>query len=315
MEAAGRRAEARRHRGRAAEVRGLGPAALREYQAWAALEPDNPEAEIQVAQTLFAMNRPAEAAARLEKARRRFPRDPAVRERLIAFYLLGLDREPARRLCQEWLREEPGSAQALGLLGRVAAAEQQTQEAIRLYEQALAREPDNLHWRGTLGETLLALPGTDTVPRAAAALARAATGEPEEPRWRLALAQGLQRLGRTADARRQALRALDLDPNQSRAYQLVVQSARQEAAEGPLTLFAELVRAAEERVREEQPLRQATWERPRDPEAYAALARFLVRTGDLAAAEGHLAEALRLRPDWAEVRARLAVVQRLQEVR
>src|SRR5262249_55960146 len=129
-----------------------------------------------------------------------------------------------------------------------------------------------------------------------------------------ALAQGLQRLGRIEEARQQALRALDLDPGQNRALPLVLQCARQEHAAGPLSLFAELQRALEARQHEEQPLRQATWERPRDAGAYAALAEFRPRTGDLAAAEAHLAEATRQRPDWPEPRRRLAMVRRLREV-
>jgi Flp pilus assembly protein TadD len=297
------------------EARDLSMAALREYQAWAALDRDNPEAELQVAQSYFNIDRTKEAQARLETARRRFPRDAAIRERLIAYYILGLDQDQARRLCQEWLREEPGSPQVLWLLGRAAEASQQYAETVRLYEQALAKEPDNLAWVGTLGVTLLTLSDTDAHPeeRAVAALARAATGDPDEPRWRLALAQGLQRLGRIEEARRQALRALDLGPRESRAYNLLVQCARQERAAGPLSLFAGLLREVEARQREEQSLRHATWERPRDPDAYAALAEFLLHTGNPAAAESQWAEAARLRPDWPKVRARLAMVRRLRE--
>jgi tetratricopeptide (TPR) repeat protein len=332
LEAVGRRAEAHRQRGLAFDARDLRMAALREYQAWAAGDPENPEAEIQVAQCSFDLNRLKEAQTRLEKARQRFPRDAALRERLIAFYILGLDSAQARRLCQEWLREEPGSPQALWLLGRTLEAEQQYAEAVQTYEQALAKDPDNPQWLGAFGETLLKLPagsgvGTPTPaggrptdsataagPRAVAVLARAASGDPEEPRWRLTLAQGLQRLGRTEEARRQALRALDLDPKQRRAYTLVLQCARQQGAAGPLALFADLLRTVEAQQHEEQSLRQATWERPRDSGAYAALAAFLIRTGDLAAAESQLAEALRLRPDWPAAQARLALVRRLLEV-
>jgi Flp pilus assembly protein TadD len=147
-----------------------------------------------------------------------------------------------------------------------------------------------------------------------AALTRAVAGDPHEPRWRLLLAQALQRLGRTEEARRQALRALDLDPRQNRAYTVLLQSARQLHAAGPLSLFAALQRSVEARLREEQPLRQATWDRPRDPAAYAALADFLLRTGDPSAAEPQLAEALRLRPNSPELRARLALLRRLREV-
>jgi tetratricopeptide (TPR) repeat protein len=320
LQAARRAAEAHRQRGLAADARGLRARALQEYQAWAALDRQDPEAEIQVAQAYISMNRFQEARARLEAARRRFPREAALRERLIAVDILGLDRARARRLCEEWRREEPGSAQAVWLLGRIAEVEQQPAEAVHWYEQALAMQPDKPQWWGTLGEAMLALPGSEAVPRAVAALARAVVGDPDEPRWHLALAEGLMRLGRTDDARRQALRALDLDPNQVRAYNLILQCASQEAdphggtGSGPVLLFASLLRAVEARQREELPLRQATWEHSRDPAALAALAGFFLRAGDPAAAEGFEAEAVRLSPDWAEGRARLALIRRLREV-
>jgi tetratricopeptide (TPR) repeat protein len=320
LEALGSRAEAHRHRGMAYTARELRMAALREYQAWAALDPKNPEAELEVAQAYFATQHVDQAKARLEKARLRFPRNTGVRERLIAFHLLEADRARARRLAEEWLREEPDSLPALYLLGRATLDEQQPAEGIRLFEQLLAREPENPQWLGTLGEALLKLPDTASVPRAVALLARAAAGSPDEARWRLLLAQGLQRLGRVEEALRQALRALDLDPHQSAAYTQVVQLTRRERGrsagrqESPLALYASLVRTVEARLREEMRLWQATWQRPRDPDAYAALGRFLIRTGNLEKAEGQLAEALRLRPDWPEVRARLAQVRRLREV-
>lgn len=316
LEADGRRAEAHRQRGLAADARGLRVPALQEYGTWAALAPDDPQAAIQAAQSEFDVDRTKQAEARLERARRRFPRDAALRERLIAFYLLGLDQEQARRLCQEWLREEAGSPAALWLLGRAAEASRQYDEAVRLYEQALSRDPDNPQWLGALGGTLLAMPdaGPARARQAVAALARAATGDPHEPRWRLFLAQALLRLGRPEEARRQALRALDLDPRQSRAYTVLLQCARQQHAAGPLSLFAGLQRAVEARLRQEQPLRQATWDRPRDPAAYAALAAFLLRTGDPAAAEPQLAEALRLRPASPDLHARLVLLRRLREV-
>jgi tetratricopeptide (TPR) repeat protein len=313
LDALGRPKEAHRHRGLAYEARDLRMAALREYQAWAAMDRDNPDAELEVAQSYFESQHVDQAQARLEKALLRFPGNPDVRERLIAFYLLEADRTQARRLCEEWLREEPGSIRALYLLGRAAADDQQYPQAIRLYERLLAKEPDSPQWLGTLGETLLKLPGKDGLPRAVALLTRAAVGMPEEPRWRVGLAQALQRLGRIEEARRQALRALDLDPHQSAVYNQIVQLTRLEGTVGPLSLYADLVRSLEARLREEMPFWQATWQRPRDPQAYVALASFLLRTGDLEKAEGQLMEALRLRPNWPEVRARLAMIRRLRE--
>ena len=52
-----------------------------------------------------------------------------------------------------------------------------------------------------------------------------------------------------------------------------------------------------------------TWERPNDAASYHKLAEFLIRNGNLRAAEGQLAEAVRLRPGFAAARADLARVR------
>jgi tetratricopeptide (TPR) repeat protein len=314
LEATGRVAEAHHQRGIAYDARDLRAPALREYEAWAAKEPENPAAALQVSQSYFKMEQLDRARAVLERARQRHPRDAEVRERLIAFDLLAGDRKAARQLCDQWLRQEPGAPRPLFMLGRAASDELRWAEAARLYEHALAKEPDNPEFLGTLGETLLKLPGQAKASRAIPTLSHAVTAAPEDARWHAALAEALQRAGRATEARRQALRSLDLDPHQGPVYSLVAQLFRQERAEAPLTLYAPLVRAVEARLREEGPLWQATWQRPRDPAAYESLARFLIATGDLAAAEGQLAEAGRLRPDAPDLKARLALVHRLREV-
>jgi tetratricopeptide (TPR) repeat protein len=314
LEATGRKAEAAYHRGLALDARNLRAAALRQYQAWAALDRDNPDADLQVSQTYFAMNQLEPARARLQKARQRHPHHAGIRERLIAFHLLAGERAQARQMCEAWLKEEPGAPRALWMLGRAAADERRLTDAVRLYEQALTREPDNAEFLGALGDTLLKLPGPEAAARAIAMLSRAVQQAPDEPRWRAALAQALQQGGRPVEARRLALRALDLDPHQSTLYNMVVQLARQERAEAPLALYAPLVRVVEARLRDELALWQATWERPQDPRGYEALARFLIRTGELAAAESQLAEAVRLRPSNSQTRAQLALIRRLRQV-
>jgi tetratricopeptide (TPR) repeat protein len=314
LEGMGRVAEAHHQRGIANDARDLRAPALLEYQAWAAKDPTDPEAPLQVGQSYFKMELLERARAVLVQALRRHRRHAGIRERLIAFHLLAGDRAAARHLCDEWLREQPGAPRAHFMLGRAAADEQQWTEAVRLYEQALASEPESPEFLGALGEALLKLPGTAETPRAIAVLGRAVVAAPDEARWRTSLAGVLKRAGRIADARRQALRSLDLDPHQGAVYTMVVQLARQERAAAPLALYAPLVRAVEARLREEGPLWRASWQRPRDPAAYDALARFLIATGDLGAAEGQLAEAARLRPDSAELRARLAQVRRLRQV-
>lgn len=314
LEATGQEAEAHRFRGFAADARDLRAVAVREFEAWARLAPNDPEAPLQVAQEYFRINQLEKARARLEKARQRFPKHAGIRERLIAFHLLAGDRKAARALLEEWRKEEPGAVRVLWMLGRAAADEGRLEEAVGLYEQAVAKEPGNAEFHHALGEALLKLPNASRqTDRAVGALARAATLAPDEARYRATLAQALRQAGRAADARRQALRALDLDPHQGPVYSVVVQLARQEGARAPLALFAPLVRAVEDRLREEAALWQATWERPDDPRAHEALADFLIRTGDLAAAEGQLLHADRLR-STPRSRERLAWIRRLRQV-
>jgi Flp pilus assembly protein TadD len=278
------------------------------------LAPADLEAELAVSESHFRMSDGVRARARLDAARRRFPKDLLLRERLIALSILLGDRALARSLLAAWLREEPGSPRALWLQGRVEADEMRNDAAVRLYEQALQKQPASPELQGALGEALRKLPGDQAVARAVAALARAVAAQPEAPNWRQGLAQALRRAGRLAEARRQALRALDLDPHRAELYSLIVQLARQERAAPPVSLFAALTRAVEERLREESRLWKATWRSPDDPRAYEALAGFLIRNGDLAAAESQLTEAVRLRPGDASLRARLARLRRLREV-
>jgi Flp pilus assembly protein TadD len=251
----------------------------------------------------------ARARARLAAARRRFPRDPDLRERFIALSILVGDRNAARPLLEAWLRDEPGSPRALWLQGRIEAEEMRPAQAVKLYEQALAREPENPELHGALGEVLLKQPGNEA--RAVDAFARAAARAADEPRWRAGLAQALQRAGRVDEARRQALRALDLDPHQGEIYSVVVQLVRRERTTAAVALFAQLTREVETRLREEAQRWRATWSTPGSARAYAALADFLITRGDLVAAESQLAEAARLRPDAPALRGRLTRFRRL----
>src|SRR5262249_44557674 len=160
LAATGRIAEAHHQRGSADDARDLRAAALREYQAWAAKDPSDPEALLQVSQSYFKMDQVDLARGVLEQARRRHPRHDVSRERLIAFRLLAGDRKGADQLCQEWLREKPGDSRALFMLGRAAVDELRWGDAARLYEQALSKEPASPEYQGALGETLLKMPGS-----------------------------------------------------------------------------------------------------------------------------------------------------------
>jgi cytochrome c-type biogenesis protein CcmH/NrfG len=245
------------------------------------------------------------------RAYERFPDHPETREQLAALLILANDRKGAAELCQAWLKEEPGAAVPLRMLGRIAANDLRFEDAIRCYEQAIAREPENADFLIAYGEALLDAPGRERPLRALELLTRAASLAPEDARARYHLGVALMRAGRPEEARRQLLRTLDLDPHRGPTYSTIVQLARRLRAPGPADLFAGLVRRVEDRLREELALWRRTWDHSQDPDGYLALARFLVRTAAPRKAEAQLEEALRLRPDWPEARAELLRVRRL----
>jgi Flp pilus assembly protein TadD len=260
------------------------------------------------------MQQNARALALARQASERFPRSPEVREQLTALLILTNDHEAAAQLCQAWLREDPGAAQPLWMLGRIAAAGLRFDEAVRYYEQALVKQPDNATFLEALGEVLLAAPGSEHLPRAVTTLGRAVALAPQDAKARHQLGLALMRAGRLEEARRQMLRSLDLDPNRGPVYSTLVQLARRLRQPGPAALFAPIVREVEGRLRDELTLWRRTWDHPEDPEGHVALARFLVQTGDPRRAESQLEEALALRPRWPQAEAELARVRRLLAV-
>jgi cellulose synthase operon protein C len=310
LESAGRHTEAHYQRGLYYSVKDLRPRSLQEYLAMAAADPAHPGGLLMASQSRFKMQQNAQALALARQASKRFPGAPEVREQLAALLILTSDRAAATQLCQAWLRDEPGAAQPLWMLGQIAGADLRFDEAIRDYEQAIAKQPDNANFLESLGEVLLQAPGAEHLPRAVAALSQAVALAPQDAKARHQLGLALTRAGRLEEARRQILRSLDLDPNRGPIYSTLVLLARRLRQPGPAALFGPIVRDVEDRLREELALWRRTWDRPNDSAGYVALAGFLVRTGDPRRAESQLEQALALRPHWPEAEAELARVRR-----
>jgi tetratricopeptide (TPR) repeat protein len=314
LQASGRRAEAHYQRGLYYSVKDLRARSLREYVAMAAVDPKRPTGLLMASQSHAKMFHSATAIALARRALENHPRNREVREQLIAVAVMGNARGDAAKRCQEWLREQPDAVQPLWMLGQIAVEDLKFAEGMGYFNQALAREPENPLLLQSLGSAILAAPGSKDLPRAVTTLTRAAILMPEDGKLRYELGLALMRTGRLPEAQRQMLRSLDLDPHRGAAYSMVVQLARQLRQPGVVALFGPLVRAVEQRLREELSLWRRTWDQPKDPEGYRALARFLVHQGDLRKAESQLEEALVLRPRWSEVEAELAQVRRLLAV-
>jgi tetratricopeptide (TPR) repeat protein len=315
LERNGRRAEAHYQRGLYFSVRDLRVRSMREYLAMAAADPSRPDGLLMASQSHFKMQQSARALAVARRAATWFPQSGEAREQRAALAILATQRQEAADLCRAWLREEPDAAQPLWMLGRIAVDTLRFDEGIALYEQALAKQPENPAFLQSLGEALLNAPGSERVPRAVEVLTRAVAAAPNDAKARAQLGAALMRAGRPEEARRQMLRSLDLDPNRGPTYSTVVQLARQLRRPGPVALFGPMVRTVEQRLREELTLWRRTWDRPDEPQGYLDLARFLIRTADLSRAESQLEEALRLRPGWPEAQAELTRVRRLLAAR
>jgi Flp pilus assembly protein TadD len=287
---------------------------VQEYLAMAAADPSRPDGLLMASQARHKMFHKREATALARQARTRYPKDRRVREQLATLLTLSHNRGAATQICQEWLAEEPQALPPLWMLGYVAATERDFPGAIRSYEQALARKPDDLPALEGLGGALLETPTAENLPRAVAALTRASALAPESAQTRYRLGLALMHQGRLEEAQRQMLRSLDLDPNRGEAYNVLVQLSRRLRQPGTVELFGPMVREVEERLREELRLWRRTWDTPEDAAAYPALARFLLRNADPERAESQLEQALALRPGWREAQVELARVRRILEV-
>lgn len=311
LDRTGRRVEAHHERGVYFSLKDLRAEAMREFVAMAAADPTRADGLLLASQSLFDMMQRARAAEMARRALARCPRDSQARERLAGSLILANNGKAAARICEEWLKEEPGAVPPLWMLGRIAADAKRHAEAITYFERVLAVQPENADVLEALGVVLVNAPGSDHLPRALETLGHAVALAPTSTKARYWYGIALRDAGRPEEALRQLLRALDLDPHRGETYNLVVQLARQLKQPGAVALFGGLVRDVEERLRVELRLWRRTWDQPEDPEGFLALARFLITRTELTKSESQLEYALRLRPRWPEAAAELARVRRL----
>jgi uncharacterized protein HemY len=125
----------------------------------------------------------------------------------------------------------------------------------------------------------------------------------------------LQQLGDLERERRQFLAALDLNPRHAPAYSGISQICVRLRKPALARFFGPLVRAAQDRSREELRLSRRVGQNPTSPEAHTTMAEFLARSGSFSTAESHLERALALRPSYPEAKAALAHVKRVISVR
>jgi tetratricopeptide (TPR) repeat protein len=289
------------------------PKAAAQYQALAAAG-DDPRGPLLVSNAYVKMDQQLQAARETRAGLRRFPGDAALMERLVVCDLLTGSLKEAEPLCREWMRREPASSRPVWLLGRVRLTRHDQKGALRLFERAARAEPRSPEYQFALGSAYADQPSPAHWERAARYFGQAVTLQPGDARYRQNLGLALQNLGNLAGARRQFLRAMDLDVNQSAALNNLVQVARGLKQYDQVEFWAPLVRDVEARLREELPDWKRVWDSPRDAAGYLPLARFLERTGELRKARNILEQAVALRPGPA-ARRELQVLQRTLDAR
>src|SRR5438128_822254 len=82
---------------------------------------------------------------------RRHPWEPGLCERLGTLYILTHSRIEAGQIGAAWRRVQPEAAGPHWLLGRVAFGNHQVEEAIRQFEAAVARDPNDAEYAISLG--------------------------------------------------------------------------------------------------------------------------------------------------------------------
>jgi tetratricopeptide (TPR) repeat protein len=307
--AAGDLAGASYYQGLYYDVKDARPRATAQYEAMAAAGND-PQAPLLVSNGYIKMDQKQKASDVARQGLRRHPGDVNLTERLIALDLLTGGLKEAEQLCRDWSRRDPSNAQPIWLLGRIQLANKQRETALKSFEQAARAEPKNPEYLFSLGSAYADDPSGSNWDRAARYDSQAVTLRPDDPRYRLSLGIALQNLGDREGARRQFLRSMDLDPNQSAPLNNLVQVARGMRRTDQVQFWAPLVRDVEERLRVELPSWKRVWDRPRDASGYLPLSRFLAGAGEIRQARNILEQAVALRPDLTAARRELTVLQR-----
>jgi tetratricopeptide (TPR) repeat protein len=192
--------------------------AVPEFQAALAVAPEQGEIHLALGQALLRLNRPAEAAVHLERARAAGAfLDVAGLELARARLALG-EREAARAAVVATPLLPDTDAVTATALGVLAVTLQAPEAGLRFLDEALRRDPaaaDAHEHRG------LALERLGRRAEALQALETACRLDPADPTAHFNLALVYARAGRLAEARRAAERALALDPSSPHTRELL----------------------------------------------------------------------------------------------
>lgn len=309
---AGEARQAHRFFGRWADITDRPERAAREFAAMAE-GAEGVLPALLVSQVYIRTQQTAKATPAIEAALARYPKDTRLLERLASLKIQLGDRVAARRLLNRWLELAPTAATPHWLLGRCDLGDMKYAEGIARLERAVALDPKSAHPHGFMGAALMRLGTPEGNARAVEALRQAVTLAPNDAQYHDFYGQALGRVGRHEEARREFLKALNVDPSRVACLTPLSQLAWRLQRTGPSTLFAAVTRSVQRRVTEESLLWPHVWQNPTDDEGRLKLARFFCETGHLDRARHQLDQILERRPTHAAARALLATVLRCQE--
>ena len=266
------------------------------------------------ARTASELQQLPEAVKEAEEGLKRHPGDSNLLTQLGLLYQLGDARDALEHLCRGWTARDPSSGMPYWLLGRLAVNQSRAEDAIPLLQKACALDPSQADFCTALGEAYLIQSTLTSMRQARSWLEKAVTLNSRLPTVHRHLGRVLEQAGDLEGARHQYLLSLDLQPGQPGVYNSLAQLAARLKQPQSLHLFADLARSEQARARERKSLERRVRGRPADGGARLALARLLIREGQIEAARNQLERASETGPAAGEARRALASVERLLSV-
>jgi Flp pilus assembly protein TadD len=229
-------------------------------------------------------------------------------------YQPGEWRTALEQLCRDWIGRDPKSGTPYWLLGRQAVGDNRIEEAIRHLATACEKEPARADFCMALALAYMANSTPENLARARPWLEKAIALNPRSPGAHQHLGRLLEQTGDFTGARRQYLQSLDAAPAQPTALNNLARVVGRVSPPEVTRLFAGLAQDLREQGQQRSQLADRVYRQPNDAAAHLALARFLIRYGQLDAARSHLERATAASGAFAEARQALAGLERLLRV-